>query len=93
VLLKALQLAVLIGYLRFNPLYACTLFRIEKLRIERLDEVQLVDFLKEAQRHLHKYLYKITVFTEMREGEVLGLTWNCIDFEQVTLLIKQQLRR
>lgn len=29
----------------------------------------------------------------MREGEVLGLTWDCIALEHGTLLIKQQLRR
>ena len=29
----------------------------------------------------------------MREGEVLGLTWDCLDLDRRTLLIKQQLRR
>lgn len=93
VLHKALQQAVLIGYLRFNPSDACTLPRIEKPKIKPLDEIQLAAFLKEIQGHPHEFLYKITVFTGMREGEVLGLTWDCIDFERGTLLIKQQLRR
>ena len=29
----------------------------------------------------------------MREGEVLGLTWDCIDFESGTITIKQQLQK
>ena len=29
----------------------------------------------------------------MREGEVLGLTWPCVDFAAGTILIKQQLQR
>ena len=32
-------------------------------------------------------------FTGLREGEILGLTWDCLDFEHGTLLVKQQLRR
>lgn len=93
VLHKALQQAVQMGYLRVNPSDACKLPRVVKKEIQPLDEVQLADFLKEIQGHPHEYLYKITVFTGMREGEVLGLTWDCIDFEHGTLFIKQQLRR
>ena len=49
---KALQQAVLVSYLRTNPVDACKPPRV-----------------------------------------VLGLTWDCVDFERGTLLIKQQLRR
>ena len=33
------------------------------------------------------------MFTGLRQGEVLGLTWDCLDVERGTLLVKQQLRR
>ena len=33
------------------------------------------------------------MFTGMREGEVLGLTWDCINFERGTLIIRRQLAR
>ena len=29
----------------------------------------------------------------MREGEVLGLKWDCVDFQHGTILIGQQLQR
>lgn len=93
VLHKALQQAVLIGYLRFNPSDACILPRITKQEIKPLDETKVAEFLEAIQEHPHEYLYKITLFTGLREGEVLGLTWDCIDFERSTLLVKQQLRR
>ena len=93
VLHKALQQAVLVGYLRVNPADACKPPKAVKKEIAPLDEVQVSEFLKAIQGHPHEYLYKITLFTGMREGEVLGLTWDCLDFKHGTLLIKQQLRR
>lgn len=93
VLHKALQQAVLNGYIRVNPTDACKPPRVVKKEIQPLDETQVSEFLKAIQGHPHEYLYKITLFTGMREGEVLGLTWDCVDLEHGTLLIKQQLRR
>lgn len=93
VLHKALQQAVLVGYLRVNPADACKPPKAVKKEIAPLDECQVSEFLKAIQGHPHEYLYKITLFTGMREGEVLGLTWDCLDFKHGTLLIKQQLRR
>ena len=93
VLHKALQRAVLVGYLRVNPADACKPPKAVKKEIAPLDEVQVSEFLKAIQGHPHEDLYKITLFTGMREGEVLGLTWDCLDFKHGTLLIKQQLRR
>ena len=37
--------------------------------------------------------FEIAFFTGIREGEVLGLTWECLDLDNGTLTIKQQLRR
>lgn len=50
-------------------------------------------FLKAIQGHPHENLYKITLFTGLRQGEVLGLTWDCVDFANSKLTIRQQLRR
>lgn len=93
VLHKALQQAVLVGYLRANPVDACKPPRVTRKEMHPLDEKQIADFLVAIQDHPHEYLYKIVLFTGLREGEVLGLTWDCLDLERGTLLVKQQLRR
>lgn len=93
VLHKALQQAVQVGYLRVNPADACKTPRGEKKEIQPLDDTQVAEFLKAIHDHPHEYLYQITLFTGLREGEILGLTWDCLDFEHGTLLVKQQLRR
>ena len=90
---KGLQQAVLNGCLRTNPADACVLPKINKKELHPMDEVQAAAFLKEISGHQYEQLYKIALFTGLREGEVLGLTWDCVDLDKGTLLVKQQLRR
>ena len=49
--------------------------------------------LKEVQGSPHEYLYKIALFTGLREGEILGLGWEHIDLENGILTVKRQLRK
>ena len=93
VLHKALQQAVEIGYLSTNPTSVCKLPRVEKAEIKPLDSEAIADFLKAVQGHQYEAVYVVTLFTGLREGEVLGLTWDCIDFDTGTITIKQQLQR
>lgn len=91
VLHKALQQAVAIGYLKFNPADACTMPRVERKELKPLDEEAIGKFLSAIKGHPYEDLFLVTLFTGMRQGEVLGLTWDCVDFEKGTLLINKQL--
>lgn len=92
VLHKALQQAVLIGCLRFNPTDACALPRREKKELMPFDDVQISAFLKAIQGSRYETLFTVTLFTGMREGEVLGLMWDCVDFEAGTITVNKQLQ-
>lgn len=93
VLHKALQQAVAVGYLRFNPADACVLPRVIKKEIKPLDEEQSKAFLVAIKGHPFETLFTFTLFTGLREGEVLGLCWDCVDFKRGTILIDKQLQR
>lgn len=93
VLHKALQQAVKIGYLRFNPADACELPRVVRKELKPLDEEQSKAFLKAIQGHRFELLYTVVLFTGMREGEALGLTWDSVDFQKGTILINKQMQR
>ena len=93
VLHKALDQAVLMRYIRSNPSNACTLPRVEKQKINTFSDEQLQDFLQAIVGHRHEVLYRLALFTGLRESEILGLMWNCIDFKKGTVLIDKQLQR
>lgn len=93
ILHMALQQAVAVGYIRFNPTDACTLPRIVKKELTPLDEEQSKAFLNAIKGHRFEALFTVTLFTGMREGEVIGLCWDCVDFEKGTILIEKQLQR
>lgn len=90
VLHRALEQAQKMGYIRNNPLAAVTLPRIEKKQIKPLEDDELCAFLKEIRGDPYELVYFVTVFTGLRQGEVFGLTWDCVNFEKQTLLINKQ---
>lgn len=93
VLHKALQQAVANGYIRFNPTDPCVLPRVEKKEIKPLDETQINAFLKAIKGHRNEDLFVVTLFTGMRQGEVLGLLWDCVDLDSGIITVNKQLQR
>lgn len=89
---SALKQATLNGLIRFNPADACILPRTEKKEIKPLDEVESAAFIRAIQGHRFEELFMVTLFTGMREGEALGLTWDCIDFTKNTIVINKQMQ-
>lgn len=92
VLHKALQKAVLNGYIRFNPAANCELPQRVKKEIQPLDEEQIKKFLKAVKGSPYENLYIVTLFTGMREGEVCGLMWDCVDLKAGSLTVNKQLQ-
>ena len=88
---KALQQAVAAGYIRTNPADGCILPRADRKQIDPLDENQIQAFLTAIKGHRYETLFTVTLFTGMRQGEVLGLMWDCVDFDREIILIDKQL--
>lgn len=92
ILHRALNDAVAVGYLRFNPADAAKLPKTEKPDLHPFSEEQITAFLKAIQGHVYERVYIVTLFCGLRQGEVLGLTWDCVDFKTGTLTINKQLQ-
>lgn len=93
ILHRALQQAVALGYLRDNPTARCKLPRVERTELKPLEDEDIRRFMEAVKNCPYEILLTVALFTGMRRGEVLGLTWSCVDFDGGTLLIDKQLQR
>lgn len=87
-----MQQAVAIGYIRFNPATACTLPRAERKEIVPLDSEKSKAFIKTIQGDPFEAVFLVDILTGLRQSEILGLKWNCIDFEKETIRVDKQLQ-
>lgn len=91
VLHRAFQRAVICRYMPYNPANDCELPKISKPPIRSLGTEEITRLLQAIKGHRHENLYRLALFTGMREGELLGLTWDCVDFDRGTINICKQL--
>ena len=90
---KAMQQAVKLGHIRTNPADPCDLPRAVRKDIHPLDNEAIARFLKVARGHRYEAIYVLTLFTGLREGEVLGLLWDCVDLERSVIVVNKQLQK
>lgn len=88
---KALSVAVRIGYISRNPADNTILPRVEQAEIHPLDAPELSKLLAYLKGHEHEALIVTAIFTGLRSGELLGLTWDCVDFENGLIRVTKQL--
>ena len=93
VLHRALGQAVKLGMLRSNPTNVCDLPKAHRKEIKPMEQAEITKFLQAIQGTKYGLVYQITLFTGLREGEVLGLTWDCIDFQHNALYVNKQLQK
>ena len=94
ILHKDLLKAVELRYIGYNPADACTLPRVEKREIQPLTDAEIKAFLaviSEGERF--EDLFTVALFTGMREGEICGLSWDSVDFDNGVIMVRQQLQR
>ena len=92
ILHHALQQALLNNYIRTNPSNSCVIPRATKKKVKPLNEYQIADFLKAIKGHKYESMFLVALFTGIRQGEVCGLQWGCVDFDDGTILIDKQLQ-
>lgn len=93
VLHMALEKAVKLGYMPKNPAAGSELPKLDQKEIQPLDDQQVALLLKTAKGGDMEYLITVALFTGCRLSELLGLTWDTVDFKQGTITINKQLAR
>lgn len=91
ILHMALEKAVQLGYLPQNPAAHCVLPRAEQKEIRPLTDEESAALLAAAAGTRLETLVCTALFTGMRLSELLGLTWDCVDWRAGTILVNKQL--
>jgi len=79
---KMFSLAVQNGYIKENPCSGVKNLRVQNHKIRFLTKEEEKRFLKRTEGHWIKPLLITALHTGMRQGEILSLTWDCVNFEQ-----------
>ena len=91
VLHTAMEKAVQLDYLPKKPAARCELPRRDRKELHPLDDQQLGALLEAAKGHPLEQLVTVAFFTGMRQSELLGLTWDCVDLTSGVIRINKQL--
>jgi len=90
---KSLSYAVSEGYLQSNPAEAINLSRGHKPQIEILTRDEQAQLIRASYQHRYGVFVRLTLFTGLRLGELLGLRWEDIDFQMGLLHVRRTLNR
>ena len=90
---ESLAKAVQLHYIRENPSDSCELPKAVKPQIHPIPGTMISTFIAEIREDELSTLMFVTLFTGMRQGEIMGLRWTCVDFEREYLTISHQLQK
>ncbi|MDP1421151.1 site-specific integrase [Peribacillus simplex] len=92
---SSLKKAKILKLIKDNPSIGITLPRIKRKEINVWSLDQINFFISEAKkikRLTRCYIgFLMSIFTGMRQGEILGIRWKDIDFESQTIFVRQTL--
>lgn len=81
------------GELIRNPLLTVKLKREGKKEVEVFTREEQKKIIDECPNHYYGMAIKFDFYTGLRAGELLGLTWDCVDFYKNTVRINKQVQR
>lgn len=91
VLSAALEKAVELDYIPQNAVKRCALPRKEQKEIHPLDDREVTSLLAAAKDGELEGFITVALFTGMRMSELLGLTWDCVDYNNGIITVNKQL--
>ena len=77
----------------FNPVRSSVSPKMEQKEIRILSPTEQDTFLDACKGHRLEALYTLALATGMRRGEILALTWDCVDFDARNIEVKRSVSR
>ena len=91
ILHRALEMAVRLEYLMRNPTTACVIPRVVEKKVTPLDAPDQKKLFEVLRGEEFEALFMTDIFTGLRSGELIGLTWDCVDFDHGVIRVEKQL--
>ena len=88
-----LDKAMKMDLIRKNVSKNCELPHIQQHEMHPLTKEEMGMFMNLAKDDEHYLMMRFDFFTGLRESELIGLTWDCVDFEKHTLRVYRQFVR
>lgn len=92
ILKAAIGAAIDEGKLQTDPMRKVEFKTPPKPEIHPLDDEQVKAYLAAVEADPLALMLKFILFTGLREGEAMGLTWDCVNFRTGQITIRQQLQ-
>ena len=67
--------------------------RIDPPEIDPFEDEEITRLIEELSDNPYRIVLLIILFCGLREGEALGLSWECVNWDNHTIRIKQQLQK
>ncbi len=93
VISSCINFALKRGELIRNPLSTVKLMRESKKEVEVFTRDEQEKIITECKNHYYGMAIKFDFYTGLRAGELLGLTWDCVNFDKNTIRVNKQVQR
>ena len=93
ILHKALNQAVVIRLLHENPADHIILPRLQRPTLTPLMDQDVARFMAAIRGDKFERLFLVALFSGLRQSELVGLTWEDVDFDGGTLSVRHQLQK
>lgn len=77
--------------IEYNPVLEIETPSVKRKQVDALNKTESIDFVRFAgtKEPRLELMYYILITCGLRRGELFGLTWDCIDFKEKLLTVKQ----
>ena len=90
---NCLNMAVKMGEIQTNIASVVEPVKVPKTEQNYWDVEDVNAFVDSARGHIHFIGFYLAIFTGMRQGEILGLKWDCVDFDNKKIYVHRSIKR